>query len=206
MPAPETPGKCWAEPSRPSAELLAKLPAGQLSVKAGGNINERITLLRREKVTKPTIFVGTGTCGLGAGAAKTMAAAKAYLAEKKIDGEVVEVGCLGMCSEEPMLDVQLPGKARAARCRARIEHHLARQVRDDRRQACGEIGLVERHVGTSVAGALGDAGAGMANQVDFHHACLMPAARRTRCPGSAPPRKDRTPLRTPAVPHPGSRR
>jgi NADH-quinone oxidoreductase subunit F len=119
MPAPENPGKtsCWGESSRPSAELLAKLSSGPLSSKAGGNLNERITLLRREKVTKPTIFVGTGTCGLGAGAAKTLEAAKAYLAEKKIDGEVVEVGCLGMCSEEPMLDVQLPGKARVSFCR-----------------------------------------------------------------------------------------
>ena len=28
----------------------------------------------------------------------------------KIDAEVVEVGCIGMCSDEPMLDVQLPGQ------------------------------------------------------------------------------------------------
>ena len=76
MPALENIGKtaCWTEPSRPSAELLAKLPVGQLSAKAGGDIKERITLLRREKVTKPTIFDVTGTCGLGAGAAKTMEA------------------------------------------------------------------------------------------------------------------------------------
>ena len=123
MPALENVGKtaCWTEPSRPSAELLAKLPVGQLSAKAGGDIKERITLLRREKVTKPTIFVGTGTCGLGAGAAKTMEAAKAYLAEKKLDAEVIEVGCLGMCSEEPMLDVQLPGKARISFCRVTAE-------------------------------------------------------------------------------------
>lgn len=114
MPAPETSGKCWSEPPRPSAELLAKLPTGPLSAKAGGDVSERITLLRREKVTKPTIFVGTGTCGLGAGAAKTMEAAKAYLAAKKIDADVVEVGCLGICSEEPVLDVQLPGKARVS--------------------------------------------------------------------------------------------
>ena len=46
-----------------------------------------------------------------------MEAAKAYLAEKKLDAEVIEVGCLGMCSEEPMLDVQLPGKARVSFCR-----------------------------------------------------------------------------------------
>ena len=91
MPALETPGitACWSDPSRPSAELLAKLPAGPLSAKAGGDIQQRITLLRREKVSKPILFIGTGTCGLGAGAAKTMETAKAYLAEKKLDVEVV---------------------------------------------------------------------------------------------------------------------
>jgi NADH-quinone oxidoreductase subunit F len=119
MPTPETPTKtsCWTAPSQPTAELLAKLPAGPLSAKAGPNIGERITLLRRDQVRKPTILIGTGTCGLGAGAAKTMEAAKAYVAERMLDADVVEVGCLGMCSEEPMLDVQLPGKARISFCR-----------------------------------------------------------------------------------------
>jgi NADH-quinone oxidoreductase subunit F len=88
-----------------------------LAAKSGANLGERITLLRRDEVRKPTLLVGTGTCGLGAGAAKTMEAVKAYLAEHRIDADVVEVGCLGMCSEEPMLDVQLPGKARISFCR-----------------------------------------------------------------------------------------
>ncbi len=119
MPTPETSTKttCWTAPSQPTAELLAKLPVGPLSANAGPNIGERITLLRRDEVRKPTILIGTGTCGLGAGAAKTMEAAKAYVAKRMIDAEVVEVGCLGMCSEEPMLDVQLPGKARISFCR-----------------------------------------------------------------------------------------
>jgi NADH-quinone oxidoreductase subunit F len=119
MPTPETPTKttCWTAPSQPTAELLAKVPTGPFSAKAGPNIGERITLLRRDQVRKPTILIGTGTCGLGAGAAKTIEAAKAYVAERMIDADVVEVGCLGMCSEEPMLDVQLPGKARISFCR-----------------------------------------------------------------------------------------
>jgi NADH-quinone oxidoreductase subunit F len=140
MSAPETQGKsqCWVEPAGPSAELLAKLPAGQLAAKAGGNVKERIALLRREKVERPIIFVGTGTCGLGAGAGKTMEAAKAYIAAKKLDADVVEVGCLGMCSEEPMLDVQLPGKARVSfarvteeRVNAVLDAALAGKVTED---------------------------------------------------------------------------
>ena len=68
--------------------------------------------LRREHVEKPTIFVGTGTCGLGAGAAFTLEAVKKYLADKKIDADVVEVGCIGLCALEPLVDVQLPGRTR----------------------------------------------------------------------------------------------
>jgi len=39
---------------------------------------EKLALLRREDVSKPAIFIGTGTCGLGAGAGKTLAAVRAW--------------------------------------------------------------------------------------------------------------------------------
>ncbi len=68
--------------------------------------------LRRDRVTRPTIFVGTGTCGLGAGARATVNAIFGYLKRKQIDADVVEVGCIGLCSAEPLVDVQLPGKTR----------------------------------------------------------------------------------------------
>ena len=65
--------------------------------------------LTREQVDKPVIFIGAGTCGLGAGAAQTLQATKKYLSDKKIDAELIEVGCIGLCSAEPLLDIQLPG-------------------------------------------------------------------------------------------------
>ena len=71
-----------------------------------------MTELRRENVRKPTIFIGTGTCGLGAGAAFTLAEIKKYLADKKIDADIVEVGCIGLCALEPLVDIQLPGRTR----------------------------------------------------------------------------------------------
>jgi NADH-quinone oxidoreductase subunit F len=73
-----------------------------------------IRRLRREDVERPTFFVGTGTCGLGAGAGKTLEALKAFIAEEKLAADVVEVGCIGLCSEEPILEVQLPGRARVS--------------------------------------------------------------------------------------------
>jgi len=75
---------------------------------------DRLAELRREKIAQPAIFVGTGTCGLGAGAGKTLAAIKQYLADKAIKADVVEVGCIGLCVAEPMVDVQLPGKSRVS--------------------------------------------------------------------------------------------
>ncbi len=62
--------------------------------------------------TLPVIYLGAGTCGLGAGARKTLAAIEAYLAEHAIAASIVEVGCIGLCAEEPLVDVKLPGRCR----------------------------------------------------------------------------------------------
>ncbi len=75
-------------------------------------VDETLALLRREKVSKPTIYIGAGTCGLGAGAGKTLIKTKEYLTSKNIDADIIELGCIGLCSSEPLLDVQLPNKAR----------------------------------------------------------------------------------------------
>ncbi len=68
--------------------------------------------LRRESVDRPVIFVGAGTCGLGAGAAQTLDAVKEWIAANKVVADIVETGCIGLCAEEPLMDVQLPGRTR----------------------------------------------------------------------------------------------
>ena len=91
-----------------------------LVVKAvGDNIsmdvtNKKLSLLKREDVTVPVIYIGAGTCGLGAGAAKTLEGINSYLSNKKINAEVIEVGCIGLCAAEPIVDIQLPGHNRIA--------------------------------------------------------------------------------------------
>ncbi len=75
---------------------------------------EQISILRHEKISEPLIYVGSGTCGLGAGAGKTLSAVKKYLNEKNITAKVIETGCIGLCAVEPILDVQLPGHNRLA--------------------------------------------------------------------------------------------
>lgn len=97
-------GKCWPDMPPPADDFLARL-----GVAAG---DAKLSALRGENTLRPTIRVGAGTCGCGAGANKTLAALRNHLAEKKIAMEVLEVGCIGLCSEEPIVDIQLPGKAR----------------------------------------------------------------------------------------------
>lgn len=72
----------------------------------------RLAELRRDDVARPTIFVGAGTCGLGAGAKETLAAVHAFLDGREIKADVVMVGCIGLCSVEPLVDIQLPGRTR----------------------------------------------------------------------------------------------
>jgi len=71
-------------------------------------VDHKLSVLRHEIVEKPVIYIGAGTCGLGAGAGKTLEKINSYLTTNKIDAEVVEVGCIGLCAAEPIVDVQLP--------------------------------------------------------------------------------------------------
>ena len=110
-------GSCWSEPARPCPDLIAKLTDGVggngASAAAAGS-DELIAHLRRETLDRPAIFIGTGTCGLGAGARATQKAVQDYLEKTGTDADIVEVGCIGLCAAEPILDVQLPGKARVS--------------------------------------------------------------------------------------------
>ena len=72
---------------------------------------------------RPIVFVGAGTCGLGAGAGRTLEAVRRHLAERDVEADVVEVGCIGLCSAEPLLDVQLPDRPRVS-----FEHVTADKV------------------------------------------------------------------------------
>jgi NADH-quinone oxidoreductase subunit F len=58
------------------------------------------------------ITVGMGTCGLAAGAQDTVAAIEAELARRGLQAVISPVGCVGMCSFEPMIELQSPGHGR----------------------------------------------------------------------------------------------
>jgi len=73
---------------------------------------DRVAMLRRDRVSRSVIYIGTGTCGIISGARATLEKVKKYVSEKNMNADIIEVGCNGYCSAEPLLDVQLPGKTR----------------------------------------------------------------------------------------------
>jgi len=60
----------------------------------------------------PVFFVGAATCGRAAGAAEVLEHLRRRIKTKKLNIIVVEVGCLGPCSFEPLVIVHKPGAPR----------------------------------------------------------------------------------------------
>ncbi|MEE4177267.1 MAG: NADH-ubiquinone oxidoreductase-F iron-sulfur binding region domain-containing protein [Bacteroides sp.] len=75
-------------------------------------LEKELSYISRERVNNPIIYVGMGTCGLIAGAGKTFKAIQEYIDDHGIDIELIKGGCIGLCSAEPIVDIQLPGKSR----------------------------------------------------------------------------------------------
>jgi NADP-reducing hydrogenase subunit HndB len=81
--------------------------------------------------TNTVITVGMGTCGIAAGARETMHAIMAELEKRQIEAHIATVGCIGMCANEPLVDIEQAGKPRisygrvtADRVGRLIEEHL----------------------------------------------------------------------------------
>jgi NADH:ubiquinone oxidoreductase subunit F (NADH-binding)/Pyruvate/2-oxoacid:ferredoxin oxidoreductase delta subunit/(2Fe-2S) ferredoxin len=69
---------------------------------------------RWEAKTNADVYItaGMGTCGLAAGASDTLAAIQDELERRKLTATIGKVGCVGMCSYEPMVELQAKGKPR----------------------------------------------------------------------------------------------
>jgi NADH-quinone oxidoreductase subunit F len=57
----------------------------------------------------PVFYVGAATCGRAAGATEVLESLRSHIKNKKIKASVIEVGCLGPCSFEPLVIVQKHG-------------------------------------------------------------------------------------------------
>ena len=60
----------------------------------------------------PLIRIGTAMCGHAAGAYRVADKLKTVLLERSIEANFDEVGCLGLCYAEPLLDIKKPGSPR----------------------------------------------------------------------------------------------
>jgi len=73
---------------------------------------EKWRLLQASKL--PVIFIGMASCGKAAGAGEVLQVLKARLKDARVKARIVEVGCIGPCYLEPLLDVKLPGQPRVS--------------------------------------------------------------------------------------------
>ena len=57
------------------------------------------------------VIVGMGTCGIAAGARDTMKSVLDFIEGNKLENVVVtQTGCIGLCEQEPILEVVLAGE------------------------------------------------------------------------------------------------
>ncbi len=71
---------------------------------------EKWDALQNNKI--PIIFLGAASCGRAAGALQTLESIYQTLNDHKIEAKVVQVGCIGPCYLEPLMDIALPGMPR----------------------------------------------------------------------------------------------
>ena len=63
---------------------------------------------------EPIIYVGAASCGRAAGALDLLTVVNAFLEEHNIKAKVMQVGCIGPCYLEPLIDIKMPGQPRVS--------------------------------------------------------------------------------------------
>ncbi|MRS05111.1 NADH-quinone oxidoreductase subunit F, partial [bacterium] len=63
---------------------------------------------------EPIVYIGAASCGRAAGALELKEGVKAFLDENKKTARIIEVGCIGPCYLEPLIDIKMPGRPRVS--------------------------------------------------------------------------------------------
>jgi len=63
-------------------------------------------------VSDKLIVIGMGTCGLASGARGVLTEVEQQMDKLSIDVPILRTGCIGMCYQEVLVDVSLPGRSR----------------------------------------------------------------------------------------------
>jgi NADH:ubiquinone oxidoreductase subunit F (NADH-binding)/(2Fe-2S) ferredoxin len=79
---------------------------------------------------QPVIYLGAASCGRAAGALSVLPAIQKTLGELQVSAYVVQVGCIGPCYLEPLMDIQLPRQPRVSYSKVTPEKaaHILRTV------------------------------------------------------------------------------
>jgi NADH-quinone oxidoreductase subunit F len=82
-------------------------------------LNKKISLAKKkweelENNKDPIIYVGAASCGRAAGALDVLKGIDEFLIENKVSAKVIQVGCIGPCYLEPLMDIKLPGQPRVS--------------------------------------------------------------------------------------------
>jgi len=97
-----------------STESKSIIERALLSPPAGypREVEDFLAQYRRSRISRTVVFVGITSSSVVAGAMNTVKAIENYVSENDLDIELVKTGSIGLCSYEPLVDVQLPGKTR----------------------------------------------------------------------------------------------
>jgi len=82
-----------------------------------------------EHSDKPRVLVGAATCGRAAGALAVLEAINSELARRNIEAIVTQVGCIGLCYAEPLVDIVKPNNPRT--CYNNVTPEIIPQLIED---------------------------------------------------------------------------
>ncbi|MDK2981065.1 MAG: NADP-reducing hydrogenase subunit HndB [Chloroflexota bacterium] len=76
------------------------------------------------------VIVGMGTCGIAAGARETMKSVLDYIEANNVENVVVtQTGCIGLCEQEPILQVVLSGEEKVTY--GKVNSDVAQKIMKD---------------------------------------------------------------------------
>jgi len=61
---------------------------------------------------EPIIYVGAASCGRAAGALELITETDRFIQENNVSARLIQVGCIGPCYLEPLVDIKMPGQPR----------------------------------------------------------------------------------------------
>lgn len=101
------------------------------------------------------VIIGMGTCGIAAGAKKTMSAFMDSIEEHKLDNVLVrQTGCMGCCNVEPTVEVIMPdmpatlySNVDEALVKTIIEEHIiGKKLVDEHVQDRPSVDIIEKNI------------------------------------------------------------